>query len=40
MGVEKEPLWNAQAGEPEQDPIFYDKTDTPRVVSDLSPSLY
>lgn len=33
MSVEKQPIWNATAGEPEQDPIYYDKTDTPRVVS-------
>ena len=40
MSVEKEPLWNAPAGEPQQDPIYYDKTDTPTIVCDLSIFLY
>ena len=40
MSVEKEPLWNAPAGEPQQDPIYYDRTDTPMIVSNLNALLY
>ena len=40
MSVEKEPLWNAPAGEPQQDPIYYDKTDTPMIVSNLNDALF
>jgi len=36
MSVEKQPIWNVKAGEPEQDPIFYDRTNTPRVVSEFN----
>ena len=30
---EQEPIWNSKAGDPEQDPLYYDKTNSPRVVS-------
>ena len=31
--MEQEPIWNSKAGDPEQDPLYYDKTNSPRVVS-------
>jgi len=31
---EQEPIWNSKAGDPEQDPLYYDRTNSPRVVSD------
>ncbi|XP_065910112.1 uncharacterized protein [Dysidea avara] len=31
MSKEQEPIWNSKAGDPEQDPLYYDKTNSPRV---------
>ena len=36
MSKEQEPIWNSKAGDPEQDPLYYDKTNSPRVVSDFN----